>query len=142
MSKAITTTATAQDAKASGRQARVRPKRLHVTARARRALERVREHNGPQALVLSWPSGACCVPADSFVPGRYDVIIGHVGGFPMHADIRQLEFYADRRAVLDIAGTTHRGRPVLRLQPPPPPAERASAPLVHRGVIRRSRAGG
>jgi hypothetical protein len=66
--------------------------------------------------VLSWPTGATCLPSNQFVPGPYDVVIGHVTRCPIHADLRQLEYYGAEQVVLDAGhrfGT--RRRPLLRL---------------------------
>lgn len=90
--------------------------RLRVTARARRALARVCAAFGPQAVLLSWPAGAAYLPATTFVPGRYDAIVGHIVRCPIYADVRQLGFYTERSAVLDVRDALGRGRPVLRLR--------------------------
>lgn len=92
------------------------PRRLVVTAAARRALLRVRREVGSQAVVVSWPAGATYVPATSYVPGEFDVIMGHVARCPIYADIRQLNFYRDRSVVLDAHDTRFRTHPVLRFR--------------------------
>jgi hypothetical protein len=116
--------------------------RLAVTGRARRALTRMCQEDGPQVLVLSWPAGATVLPAAVFAPSPFDVIIGHVAGCPMHADVRQLDFYHDRHAVLDAPRWAMRAHPTLRLHSSPdvlPPA--AAGPVgsdqrAHIGVRR------
>jgi uncharacterized protein (DUF779 family) len=92
--------------------------RLEVTGRARRAFARLRRDDGPQALLLSWPSGVTSLPARLFKPGTFDVIVGHISGCPIHADLRQLAYYRDRSAVLDVLRSTRRTRPLARLRPP------------------------
>jgi hypothetical protein len=89
--------------------------RLVVNGRARRALTRICQAHGPQVLLISWPAGATVLPAALFTPGPFDVIIGHVAGCPMHADMRQLYFYRGRHAVLDAPRWPSRSHPVLRL---------------------------
>jgi hypothetical protein len=91
--------------------------RLGVSERARSALIRMCRAHGLQVLLISWPAGATLLPAALFTPGPFDVIIGHVAGCPMHADLRQLGLYRDRHAVLDAPRWTLRARPVLRLLP-------------------------
>lgn len=91
--------------------------RLFVTARARRVLGRLRRDCGPHALLLSWPGGVTCLPAAMFVPSMFDVIVGHVAGCPIHADLRQLACYRDRRAVLDVLNPARRAHPVVSLRP-------------------------
>jgi uncharacterized protein (DUF779 family) len=92
--------------------------RLLVTAQARRVLRRLRRDEGPQALLLSWPGGVTCLPAAIFEPSMFDVIVGHVAGCPIHADLRQLACYRDRRAVLDVLNPGRRAaHPVVSLRP-------------------------
>jgi uncharacterized protein (DUF779 family) len=90
--------------------------RLVVTPLARRTMAGIHRAAGPQALVLSWPGGATCLPVEYFEPGDFDVIVGHVAGCPIHADLRQLACYADRFAVLDVAHAGSRAHPVMRLR--------------------------
>jgi uncharacterized protein (DUF779 family) len=104
---------------ATAEHGRTRPARLTVTSRARRELARSRTERGPIALLLSWPSGAVCLPAKLFSPSAFDVIVGHVSGCPILADVRQLAFYRDRRAVLDVQRRQRGGPPVARLRPVP-----------------------
>jgi uncharacterized protein (DUF779 family) len=91
--------------------------RLLVTDRARRVLGRLRRDYGPQALLLSWPGGVTCLPAAMFVPSTFDVIVGHIAGCPIHADLRQLACYRDRRAILDVLNPSRRSHPVVSLRP-------------------------
>jgi hypothetical protein len=93
-------------------------RRLAVTTRARLALARVIRTQGPQAFILSWPAGATYLPVAAFQPDGFAVIVGHIAGCPIYADVRQIAFYRDRRAVLDIPDGTVRERPVLRLRLP------------------------
>jgi uncharacterized protein (DUF779 family) len=89
-------------------------RRLVVTARARRAVAHVCRAAGRQAVVMSWPAGATYLPADTFVPGAYDIIVAHIAGCAVYADVRQIGFYADRSAVLDVQDG-RRSRPVLHV---------------------------
>jgi uncharacterized protein (DUF779 family) len=75
-------------------------------------------HHGRQAVVLSWPAGAAYLPAAMWVPGRFDVIVGHVACCPIYADVRQLKLFPDARLVLDLTdGAAVSSRPPLRLLP-------------------------
>ena len=103
---------------------RASPARLVVRPRARRVVVQTRKSAGPQALVLSWPGGATCLPANAFEPSDYDVIIGHVAGCPIHVDVRQLDYYRDRTAVLDAAPIGRKVRSVLLLRRGPAPLAR------------------
>ena len=113
--------------------------RVAVSDRARSALTRRCREHGPQVLLISWPYGATFLPAARFAPGPFDVIIGHVAGCPMHADLRQLGRYHDRYAVLDASRWVWRARPLLRLHQaaakPPAAAETATAGAA--GEVRR-----
>src|SRR6266568_1642183 len=105
--------------------------RLVVTDRARDAIGYLCRAGGLQALVVAWTAGVECLPVAMFTPGEYDVIIGHIACCPVYADVRQLGFFADRQAVLDLAEPMRwREQPLLRLRsapcgdsprvPPPP----------------------
>ncbi|HZC53596.1 MAG TPA: hypothetical protein VE441_14005, partial [Mycobacterium sp.] len=92
--------------------------RLQVSGRARRAIRRVCDEHGPHVLLLSWPAGATCLPAANYTPAPCDVIIGHIVGCPIHADLRQLGAHRDRHSLLDTprwARWVLRSQPVLRL---------------------------
>lgn len=94
-------------------------RRLRVTKDARRAMADLRETDGAQALLLSWPAGVACLPAAVHTPSPYEAIIGHVSGCPIYADVRQLAMFRDRHAVLDArahASTVRPRRPLLRLR--------------------------
>jgi hypothetical protein len=94
--------------------------RLVVTDRARYAMRCVCHAGGPQALVVTWPTGAAYLPVAMFSRGGFDVIIGHISRCPVYADLRQLSLFADRRAVLDVAKSmSWRERPLLRLRSAP-----------------------
>jgi len=93
---------------------------LVVTDRARDAIRYLCRAGGPQALVVAWPAGVAYVPVAMFSPSEYDVIIGHIACCPVYADVRQLGFFADRHAVLDVAESMRsRERPLLRLRSAP-----------------------
>jgi uncharacterized protein (DUF779 family) len=78
---------------------------------------------GPHAIRLSWPAGVSYLPAKHHAAGPYDVIVGHVAGCPVYADVRQLSLFRERRAVLDAKTRlplfSAAGRPVLRLTSAP-----------------------
>ena len=114
-------------------------RRIAVTPAARSAIAELSQTCGQQALLLAWPAGAACVPTDCYRPYEYDVIVGHVEGCPIFADIRRLGLYADRRVVLDIDPQAPRWPLQIRvklawqrtgrLAPAPPKAARhATAP--------------
>src|SRR6266571_9228913 len=91
-----------------------RGERIVVTDRARDAMRCVCRAGGPQALVVTWPTGAAYLPAAMFSRSEFDVIIGHVARCPVYADVRQLGLFADRHAVLDVAETMNwREQPLL-----------------------------
>jgi uncharacterized protein (DUF779 family) len=79
--------------------------RITVTLRARKYLRDLHEELGEQVLLLSWPGGATCLPADVYDPGPYNVIVGHIARCPVYTDLRQLAIYDDRSLVLDASGS-------------------------------------
>lgn len=87
--------------------------RLLVTERARSVIRDLYLANGPQCLVLCWPSGVAHLPSPLHEGGPYDVIIGHVAGCPIYADLRQLALFRDRRMVLDAPERVISPRPPL-----------------------------
>lgn len=89
--------------------------KLLVTVRARVGLRRLVAQAGAQHLVVSWPAGVTAVPAAGRVPGPYEVIVGHVAGCPMYADLRQLALFRRRRVLIDL----------------PEPAQGRQRPLFH-----------
>jgi uncharacterized protein (DUF779 family) len=96
-------------------------RRLRVTRHARKAMAELRRQRGPHTVLVSWPAGVAYLPSTHHSVSPYDVIIGHVSGCPVYADVRQLGLFRDRRVVLDAHArrtlfTTPR-RPVLRLSP-------------------------
>ncbi|HZC69810.1 MAG TPA: hypothetical protein VE442_03860 [Jatrophihabitans sp.] len=78
-----------------------------------------------QAVLLSWPGGATYLPRECYRPGDFDVVVGHVAGCPIYADMRRLSLFRDRRVLLDAeARSRTRPRPPLQattIPPPPPP---------------------
>jgi len=90
--------------------------RLVVTDAARDAIRRLCRDTGRQALLLSWPGGAVCVPSSLYTPTAFDVIIGHIARCPIFVDLRRLGFPAGARVVLDATHGWPR-RPLLRLRP-------------------------
>ena len=94
--------------------------RIVVTDRARDAIRCLCRVGGPQLLVVACPAGVECLPVAMFSPSQFDVIVGHVAGCPVCADVRQLGSFADRHAVLDVAESMRwRERPLLRLRSAP-----------------------
>jgi hypothetical protein len=89
---------------------------LVVTEAARDAIRRLCRETGRQALLLSWPGGAVCLPSSLYAPSAFDVIIGHVARCPIFVDLRRLGFPAGARVVLDATHGWPR-RPLLRLRP-------------------------
>lgn len=104
--------------------------RLLVTDRARSVIRNLYLANGPQCLVLCWPSGVAHLPCSLYESGPYDVILGHVARCPIHADLRQLALFRDRRVVLDAPERVISPRPPLLkvLGAVPEPALAGSAP--------------
>ena len=94
----------------------MRGSRLVVTDAARDAIRRLRRDTGRQALLLSWPGGAVCLPSSLYTPTAFDVIIGHIACCPIFVDLRRLGFPAGARVVLDATHGWPR-RPLLRLRP-------------------------
>ncbi len=94
--------------------------RLVVTDRARDAIRCLCRAGGPQALVVAWPADVTCLPVAMFSPSEFDVILGHIAGCPVYADVRQLRSFADTPAVLDLAEPmSWPERPLLRLRSAP-----------------------
>ena len=92
--------------------------RIVVTDRARDAIGSLCRAGGVQALVVAWPAGVAYLPVAMFSRSEFDVILGHIARCPVYADVRQLGFFADRHAVLDVAESMEwRERPPLRLRP-------------------------
>ena len=110
--------------------------RLVVTDRARDAIGCLCRAGGPQALVVGWPGDVTCLPVARFSPSEFDVILGHIAGCPVYADVRQLGSFADRHAVLDLAEPmSWPERPLLRLRSAPCGDSARAAPQA--GVVTR-----
>jgi hypothetical protein len=70
-----------------------------------------------QAVLLSWPAGATYLPQDCYQPGEFDVVVGHVAGCPIYADVRRLALFAERRVLVDAEQPSRtREHPPLRVQ--------------------------
>src|SRR6266545_5295574 len=94
--------------------------RLVVTNQARDAISCLCRAGGLQALVVAWPADVTCLPVATFSPGEFDVILAHIAGCPVYADLRQLRSFADRPAVLDLAEPmSWPERPLLQLRSAP-----------------------
>jgi hypothetical protein len=107
-----------------------------VTDRARDAIRCLCRAGGLQALVVAWPAGVTCLPVALFSPSEFDVIVGHIAGCPVYADVRQPGSFADRHAVLDLAEPMRwPERPLLRLRFAPCGNSARAAPRA--GVVTR-----
>lgn len=86
-----------------------------LTEAARSALSREYARRGPQAVVLSWPSGVTYLPERQFRRGDHDVVLEKFAGCTVYTDSRALALFLDRRVVVDL-GSGRRGspRPVLK----------------------------
>lgn len=82
-----------------------------ITARA--VISAVCHRDGTQTIVLSWPNGAVYLPTACYAPGKHDIVLGHVEGCPVYADLRRLALFRTREIVLDAAP-----RPWQRPHPP------------------------
>ena len=91
--------------------------RLVVTDRARRAMGQVCRGQGQQVVVLAWPGGATYLPRAAYRPTKYDVVVGHIAGCPVYADMRRLSWSSKTRVVLDVVEMPRPGgRPLLQLR--------------------------
>ena len=110
--------------------------RLVVTDRARDAIRCLCRAGGLQALVVGWPVDVTCLPVARFSPSEFDVILGHIAGCPVYADVRQLGSFADTPAVLDLAEPiSWPERPLLQLRSAPRGDSARAAPQA--GVVTR-----
>jgi hypothetical protein len=110
--------------------------RLVVTDRARDAIRCLCRAGGLQALVVAWPADVTCLRGATFSPSEFDVILGHIAGCPVYADLRQLGSFADRHAVLDLAEPMRwPERPLLQLRSAPWGDSARAAPQA--GVVTR-----
>src|SRR5262249_21707972 len=105
-----------QRSRGSSERVDLRGSRLVVTAAARDAIRRLCRDTGRQALLLSWPGGAVCLPSSLYTPTAFDVIIGQMARCPFFVDLRRLGFPAGAPVVLDATHGWPR-RPLLRLRP-------------------------
>lgn len=76
-------------------------RRVEFTPAARSVIAAVCWRDGPQVVLLSWPAGAAYLPASCYLPGEFDVVLGHVEGCPIYADARRLVLFSTRRVTLD-----------------------------------------
>src|SRR5262249_18295129 len=81
---------TVQRSRGFSERVETRGGRLVVTDAARDAIRRLCRDTGRQALVLSWPGGAVCLPSSLYTPTAFDVIIGHIARCPIFVDLRRL----------------------------------------------------
>lgn len=108
--------------------------RLVVTGRARRAMGEVCRSHGRQVVVLAWPGGATYLPVASYRPSKYDVVVGHIAGCPVYADMRRLGWSSRNRVVLDIVETPRPGRRLLLSVRPAAQATACSGPVLDSGT--------
>lgn len=96
-------------------------RRVDFTPCARDAIAQIRDRDGVQAIVLSWPVGATYLPYRYYLPGKFDVVLTHVAGCPVFADVRRLSLFSIRRVLVDaeLAASPH-VRPRLRVRPTGP----------------------
>ena len=91
--------------------------RLVVTDRARRAMDQVCRGQGQQVVVLAWPGGATYLPRAAYRPIKYDVVVGHIAGCPVYADMRRLSWSGRTPVVLDVVEMPSPGRrPLLQVR--------------------------
>ena len=90
--------------------------RLVVTDRARRAMDQVCRGQGQQVVVLAWPGAATYLPRAAYRPTKYDVVVGHIAGCPVYADMRRLSRSGRTRVVLDVVEMPSPGRPLLQVR--------------------------
>jgi hypothetical protein len=82
---------------------------------ARTAIVGACRRGRPQVVLLSWPGGATYLPDECYEPGEFDVVVGHVAGCPVYADVRQLAMFPDRRVLIDAERMSNvRPHPPLR----------------------------
>jgi hypothetical protein len=95
---------------------------------ARTAIQAACRRGRRQAVLLSWPAGATYLPREYYQPGAFDVVVGHVAGCPIYADMRRLELFAERRVLVDAEHLSRsRQHPPLRVRVMPPPPRRAAS---------------
>lgn len=75
--------------------------RLLFTLRARSVIRQLSRNGSPQCVHVCWPGGVTCLPAGVYEPGPCDVIVAHVAGCPVYADVRQLALFRDRCLIVD-----------------------------------------
>lgn len=89
--------------------------RLLFTLRARSVIRQLSRNGRPQCVHVCWPGGVTCLPAGVYQPGPCDVIVAHVAGCPVYADVRQLALFRDRCLVVDAPDRARPPRlPMLR----------------------------
>ncbi len=73
------------------------------------ALELIREIQRDHPDILFHQSGGCCdgsspmcYPADDFIIGDQDVLLGHIGGVPFYIGGRQYEAWKNTELIIDV----------------------------------------
>jgi uncharacterized protein (DUF779 family) len=102
--------------------------RLAVTDRARRAMSQVCRAQGPQVVVLARSGRATYMPLVAYRPSKHNVVIGHIAGCPVYADMRRLSWSSRTRVVLDVVEMPGPGRRLfLHVRPAVQAPARAAA---------------
>ena len=90
--------------------------RVAFTAAAREVIAAACRRGGQQIILLAWPTAATYLPANSYRPSEFDVVVACVNGCPVYADTRRLAMATDTRVVFDAeAYTLGRPNPPLRV---------------------------
>ena len=73
------------------------------------ALELIREIQRDYPDIIFHQSGGCCdgsspmcYPADDFIIGDQDVLLGHIGGVPFYIGGRQYEAWKNTELIIDV----------------------------------------
>ena len=67
--------------------------------------------------MLAWTGGATYLPRAAYRPTKYDVVVGHIAGCPVYADMRRLSWSGRTRVVLDVVEMPRPGRrPLLQVR--------------------------
>ena len=73
------------------------------------ALELIKEIQQDYPKIMFHQSGGCCdgsspmcYPADDFIVGDQDVLLGHIGGVPFYIGRRQYEAWRHTELVIDV----------------------------------------
>lgn len=77
-----------------------------ATQKTLQLIDRLKEKYGP---LLFHQSGGCCdgsspmcYPADEFLVGEYDVLLGTIGGSPFYMSKAQYEYWKHTQLIIDV----------------------------------------